>query len=124
MIQASLLALLVIAGHYVVWEILSLSVLLGIINAFDVPARQAMLHEVLYDKADLPNALSLTSATASLAKLLGPALSGIILEKFGAGTCFLLNAASFGGVILSFSVHEITGLHSASSKKEGNTGAY
>jgi MFS family permease len=101
MIQASLLALLVITGHYVVWEILTLSVMLGIINAFDVPARQAMLHEVLYDKADLPNALSLTSAMASLAKLLGPALSGIILEKFGAGICFLLNAASFGGVILS-----------------------
>ncbi len=101
MIQASLLAILVITGHYVIWEILSLSIILGIINAFDVPARQAMIHEVLYDEADLPNALSLTSATASLAKLLGPALSGLILEKFGAGICFLLNAASFGGVMVS-----------------------
>ena len=101
MIQASLLAISVMTGHYVIWEILSLSVILGIINAFDVPARQAMIHDVLYEAADLPNALSLTSAMASLAKLLGPALSGIILEKFGAGICFLLNAASFGGVMVS-----------------------
>lgn len=101
MIQASLLAVLMITGHYVVWEILALSVLLGIINAFDVPARQSMIHEVLYDEADLPNALSLNSAMASLATLLGPALAGIILERFGAGICFLLNAASFGGVMLS-----------------------
>lgn len=101
MIQASLLAILMITGHRVVWEILALSVMLGIINAFDIPARQSMIHEVLYDKADLPNALSLNSAMASLATLLGPALSGIILEKFGAGVCFFINAASFGGVILS-----------------------
>jgi MFS family permease len=49
----------------------------------------------------LPNALSLTTATASLAQLLGPALSGIVLSAFGAGVCFLINAASFGGVIIS-----------------------
>ncbi len=60
-----------------------------------------MIHEVLYEESDLPSALSLTSAMASLAKLLGPALSGIILEAFGAGVCFLLNAASFGGVMVS-----------------------
>ncbi|WP_344977504.1 MFS transporter [Compostibacter hankyongensis] len=101
MVQASLLAVLMISGHYRVWEILTLSAVLGIINAFDVPARQSMIHEVLHDEADLPNALSLNSAMASLARLLGPAASGIILEKFGAGVCFFLNAASFGGVILS-----------------------
>lgn len=100
-IQASLLAVLVITGHYVVWEILGLSVILGIINSFDIPARQAMIHEVLDDATDLPNALSLNSAMASLARLLGPALSGVILAKFGAGVCFSLNAISFGGVILS-----------------------
>ncbi|RKR84639.1 transmembrane secretion effector [Mucilaginibacter gracilis] len=101
MIQASLLAVLVMTGHFVIWEILVLSMILGVINAFDVPARQAMIHEVLYEETDLPSALSLTSATASLAKLLGPALSGIVLEKFGAGVCFLLNAASFGAVMVS-----------------------
>ncbi|WP_158996369.1 MFS transporter [Mucilaginibacter sp. L196] len=101
MIQAILLAALVITGHTIVWAILVLSVILGIINAFDVPARQALVHDVVADQADLPNALSLTTATASLAQLLGPALAGIVLSAFGAGVCFLLNAASFGAVIIS-----------------------
>ncbi|MCL1934408.1 MAG: MFS transporter [Candidatus Azobacteroides sp.] len=101
MIQAVLLAVLILLHRYVVWEILALSVILGIINAFDVPARQAMIHDVLHDEADLPSALSLSSSTASLARLVGPALSGIILEKFGAGICFLINAVSFGGIIVS-----------------------
>jgi MFS family permease len=101
MIQSVMLAILVITGHTIVWAILTLSVILGIINAFDVPARQALVHEVVADQADLPNALSLTTATASLAQLLGPALSGIVLNAFGAGVCFLINSASFGGVIIS-----------------------
>src|ERR1700744_1207927 len=101
MVQSVLLAVLVYTGHMVVWEILALSVLLGIINAFDVPARQALVHEVVADPADLPNALSLTTATASLAQLLGPVSSGLVLNEFGAAVCFLLNAASFGGVMIS-----------------------
>ncbi|MHB8207186.1 MFS transporter [Mucilaginibacter sp.] len=101
MVQAVLLAVLVITGHTIIWAILLLSVLLGIINAFDVPARQALIHDVVASPDDLPNALSLSTATASMAQLLGPALSGIVLSAFGAGVCFLLNAASFGGVILS-----------------------
>jgi MFS family permease len=101
MIQAVVLALLVITGHTIIWVIIVLSIILGIINAFDVPARQALVNEVVADKADLPNALALTTATANLAQLLGPALSGIVLNVFGAGVCFLINAASFGGVMLS-----------------------
>ena len=118
MIQASLLAVLIITGHYVVWEILTLSVILGIINAFDVPARQSMIHEVLYDDTDLPNALSLNSAMASLASLLGPALSGIILEQFGAGICFLLNAVSFGGVMLSLTFMKLPAYKPSATKKK------
>ncbi|HEY4328001.1 MAG TPA: MFS transporter [Mucilaginibacter sp.] len=101
MIQSVILAVLILTGHEAVWAILALSVLLGIINAFDVPARQSLIHEVVADEADLPNALSLTAATASLAQLLGPALSGIVLSAFGAAVCFFINAASFGGVIIS-----------------------
>jgi MFS family permease len=101
MIQSVLLAILALSGHNVVWAILVLSALLGVINAFDVPARQALINDVVADKADLPNALSLSTATASLAQLLGPALSGIVISAFGAATCFLINAASFGGVMLS-----------------------
>jgi len=101
MIQATLLAALVVSGHMVVWAILALSVVLGIINAFDIPARQSLIHQVIADEADLPNALSLTTAMASLAQLLGPALAGIVLSAFGASVCFLLNAVSFGAVIVS-----------------------
>ncbi|WP_183558654.1 MFS transporter [Mucilaginibacter sp. SP1R1] len=101
MLQAVLLAVLVITGHAAVWAILLLSVILGIINAFDVPARQALINDVVASPNDLPNAVSLSTATASLAQLLGPALSGIVLSAFGAGVCFLLNAASFGAVIIS-----------------------
>lgn len=100
-IQAVLLALLVTTGYAAVWSILTLSIFLGIINAFDVPARQSLIHDVVSDPGDLPNALSLTTAMASLAQLLGPALSGIVLNAWGAGVCFLINAASFGGVMLS-----------------------
>ncbi len=101
MIQAVLLAILILTNHYVIWEILTLSVILGIINAFDVPARQPLIHELVHDKEDLPNALALNSSMVNLARLIGPALSGIVLVQFGAGICFLLNAISFLAVIVS-----------------------
>jgi MFS family permease len=101
MVQSVLLALLVLTGHTIIWAILVLSVILGVINAFDLPARQSLIHDVVADPEDLPNALSLTTATASLAQLLAPALSGIVLSVWGAATCFFINAASFGGVIVS-----------------------
>ncbi len=100
-IQSVLMALMVLSGHTTVWAILTLSVILGIINAFDVPARQALVHEVVDDPADLPNAIALTTAMASLAGLLGPVLSGIVLSTMGAAVCFFLNAANFGAVMLS-----------------------
>jgi MFS family permease len=99
MIQASILAILILMGHYAVWEILSLSVLLGVINAFDVPARQSLVYEMIEDKKDLPNALALNSSMVNLSRLIGPAIAGFVLEKFGDGTCFLLNAFSFLAVI-------------------------
>jgi MFS family permease len=121
MVQAVLLAVMVFNGHTVVWAILLLSVILGIINAFDVPARQALVHEVVADPADLPNALSLTTAMASLAQLLGPALSGIVLNAFGAAVCFLINAASFGGVIISLLLMKLTAHQPKGSAKKIST---
>jgi MFS family permease len=99
MIQATLLAVLIFMKHYAVWEILSLSVLLGIINAFDVPARQSLVYEMVEDKNDLPNALALNSSMVNLSRLIGPAIAGIVLESLGDGVCFLLNAVSFLAVI-------------------------
>jgi MFS family permease len=99
MVQALLLATLILFKHYAVWEILSLSVVLGIINAFDVPARQSLVYEMVEDKSDLPNALALNSSMVNLSRLIGPAIAGIILESLGDGVCFLLNALSFIAVI-------------------------
>ncbi len=99
MVQAGLLAFFVLTGHYNIVVIFSLSALLGLINAFDMPARQPMVHQLVSDKSELPNALALNSAMVNFARLAGPALAGILLEKAGAGVCFLLNTVSFVAVI-------------------------
>ena len=101
LIQAILLAILILLKHYDVWEILGLSVVLGVINAFDVPARQALVYEMVDNKDDLPNALALNSSMVNLSRIIGPAIAGIVLESVGDGTCFLLNALSFVAVIAS-----------------------
>ena len=101
MLQASLLAVLIFFKHYTIGEVLSLSVVLGIINAFDVPARQSLVYEMVDDKKYLPNALALNSTMVNLSRLIGPAIAGIIIEKFGEEICFGLNAFSFLAVIIS-----------------------
>jgi MFS family permease len=104
LIQSILLAALVLLGHYHVWkinvwEILALGGILGCINAFDVPARQALVYEMIDDKENLPNALALNSSMVNLARLIGPAIAGIVLQKLGEGVCFALNSVSFLAVI-------------------------
>jgi MFS family permease len=99
MIQATLLTALIFYKHYEVWEILALSVLLGVINAFDVPARQSLVYEMIEDKKDLPNALALNSSMVNLSRLIGPAIAGFVLETMGDDVCFALNAVSFIAVI-------------------------
>jgi MFS family permease len=101
MLQATLLTIITLTNHYTVWELLTLSAILGMINAFDSPARQPLVHEMINDKADLPNALALNSSLVNFARIVGPALAGIVLQKFGAGICFLINALSFLAVIIS-----------------------
>jgi MFS family permease len=101
MIQAVLITLLVLSKHYSVWEILALSAVLGTINAFDVPARQSLVNELIEDKKYLGNALALNSSMVNLSRLIGPAIAGFILEKFGDVFCFGLNAISFIAVISS-----------------------
>jgi MFS family permease len=101
LIQALILALLIFDGNYEVWQILALSILLGIINAFDVPARQALIYDIVGNKEHLPNAIALNSTMVNVARLIGPAISGIVLERLGAELCFLTNAFSFVVVIIS-----------------------
>jgi MFS family permease len=99
MVQAILLTALIFTKHYAIWEIIALSVMLGIINAFDVPARQSLVYEMVEDKADLPNALALNSSMVNLSRLIGPGIAGLIIEYWGNDICFGLNALSFIAVI-------------------------
>ncbi|OWP63142.1 MFS transporter [Hymenobacter amundsenii] len=99
LVQAALLALTVYLQQDAVWAIIGLSAVLGMINGFDVPARQALVYGLVEDKADVPNAVALNSSMVNLAKLLGPAIAGFALERLGAAACFGLNAVSFVAVI-------------------------
>jgi MFS family permease len=98
-VQAFILALLVYHGNYALWQVLLLTVILGAINAFDVPARQALVYDMVNQKEHLPNAIALNSSMVNTARLIGPALSGVVLDAFGAEVCFLSNAFSFVAVI-------------------------
>ncbi len=100
MAQAALLALAVFRNQQdAVWAIISLSAVLGVINAFDVPARQSLVYELVDDKQDVPNAVAFNSTMLNLSKLLGPAVAGFAIERLGAAACFGLNALSFVAVI-------------------------
>src|SRR6202012_374553 len=101
MVQALLLTALIFFKHYSVWEVLTLSVMLGIVNAFDVPARQSLVYDMVDDKKDLPNALALNSSMVNLSRLIGPGIAGLAIEKLGDTVCFGLNALSFLAVIIS-----------------------
>ena len=101
LLQALALAFLVYQGSYELWHILLLTAVLGSINAFDVPARQALVYEMVDQKEDLPNAIALNSSMVNVARLAGPALAGVVLEGFGVEICFLANAFSFMAVIVS-----------------------
>ncbi|PZX65660.1 MFS transporter [Hydrotalea sandarakina] len=101
MVQAGILAALVITGTHTVITIIILSIMLGIINAFDTPARQSFMILMVEKKADLPNAIALNSSMVTLARLAGPAVAGILLSSFGEGVCFFMNFLSFIAVIVS-----------------------
>jgi MFS family permease len=98
-LQAVLLTVFTFSGNYNIPLILSLSVFLGIVNAYDVPVRQSMINEIVENKDDLANAIALNSSLNTLARLIGPALSCVVLAKYGADYCFLSNAISFIAVI-------------------------
>jgi MFS family permease len=98
MILAAALALLTLGGWVRVWQIIVLSVLLGVVNAFDIPARQSFIVEMV-GKEDLMNAIALNSSMFNGARVVGPAVAGILVASIGEGWCFLLNAVSYLAVI-------------------------
>ena len=100
-IQALILALLVLTDNIEVWHIIALGVVLGCINAFDMPSRQSLLVDMIERREDLSNAIALNSTMVNGARLIGPTVAGIVIAAVGEGTCFMLNAGSFLAVIIA-----------------------
>jgi MFS family permease len=98
--QALILAALTLLGLIQPWHIILLGAALGVVYAFDMPARQALVHQ-LVDPDDLANAVALNSSMINAARIVGPALAGLVVAKFGEGVCFIINAASYIATILA-----------------------
>jgi len=99
-VQALVLGVLTMTGAVTVWEIGVLAALLGLNNAFENPARQAFILEMVGTE-DLRNAVTLNSVLVNVARVIGPAVAGLLIASVGEGVCFLVNAASFAAVVAS-----------------------
>lgn len=99
MAQALLLAFLIFTGNTGVPLLMTLSLFLGIVSAFDIPARQSFLSEMVDKKEDLGNAIALHAAVFNGARLVGPVLAGLLIALGGEALCFFLNGASYVAVI-------------------------
>ena len=100
-VQSLALAALTLTHVITLWEVIALSALQGLINAFDMPGRQSFLVQMVEDRNDLSNAIAINSSMANGARLVGPALAGLIIAAFGEGWCFLIDGLSYFAVIAS-----------------------
>jgi MFS family permease len=101
MLQSLTLAVLTLTHHINIAEVLALSVLQGVVNAFDMPARQSFMLEMVEEQADLSNAIAINSSMVNLARLVGPALAGILIAATNEGWCFAIDGVSYIAVIIS-----------------------
>jgi len=108
MIQSLLLAALALAGTITIWQIVALMLLQGVVNALDMPARQAFVVEMVDRREDLPNAIALNSSMVNAARLLGPSIAGLIIAAVGEGYCFLIDGISYMAVIASLAAMSVT----------------
>ena len=99
-LQSLALAALTIAKVINIQEIIALSVMQGLINAFDMPGRQAFLIQMVEDKQDLGNAIALNSSMVNIARLIGPAIAGLVIAAFGEGYCFAIEASAISPSLL------------------------
>ena len=101
LLQSVALAVLALTDRITVPQILALAAFQGLVNAFDTPARQAMVVELIDDRADLANAIALNSTMVNGARLVGPSIAGALIAGFGEGWCFAVDAVSYLAVIAS-----------------------
>ena len=108
LLQSLALAILALTGLITIWHVILLSVFQGLINAFDMPARQAFVVEMVEKREDLANAIALNSSMVNAARLLGPSLGGVIIAAVGEGWCFMIDAVSYLAVIASLLAMKLT----------------
>ena len=109
MVQSLALAALTFSGHITIRWILCLSVLQGIVNAFDMPGRQAFMVQMIDDRADLGNAIAINSSMVNVARLIGPSLAGMLIAVTSEGWCFLVDGISYIAVIVSLLMMRLKG---------------
>jgi MFS family permease len=100
-VQSFAMAALTLAHVITLWEIIALAALQGLVNAFDMPGRQSFLVQMVEDRNDLTNAIAINSSMANGARLIGPAIAGLVIAAVGEGWCFLLDGFSYFAVIAS-----------------------
>jgi MFS family permease len=101
MLQSAALAVLALTGVINIWHVLALSAFQGVINAFDMPGRQAFVVEMVDKREDLGNAIALNSSMVNAARLLGPSIGGVLIAAVGEGWCFFWDAVSYLAVLAS-----------------------
>ncbi|HVU01513.1 MAG TPA: MFS transporter [Polyangiaceae bacterium] len=117
MLQSAALAALSLSGRIDVPSVIFLSAFQGVINAFDVPARQSFVVQMVDDRADLPNAIALNSSMVNAARLLGPSIGGILISLVGEGSCFAIDAVSYLAVLASLLAMRVEKVPRAASGK-------
>jgi len=118
MLQSFALAWLALSGVITISEIIWLALAQGMINAFDMPARQAFLIQMVENRDDLGNAIALNSSMVNAARLVGPALAGGIVAGVGEGYCFLIDGISYIAVILSLQSMIVAPLQTRNKRRE------
>ena len=114
-LQSIALAILTLMGIITIGEILALAAFQGLIDAFDMPARQSFVVKMVPTKQDLGNAIALNSSTVNIARLLGPPAAAVVIARFGEGWCFVIDGASYLAVIASLLMMRIDYIRSATA---------
>ncbi len=110
-VQSLAMAALTLAHAITLWEIIALAAMQGLINSFDMPGRQSFLVQMVEDRNDLSNAIAINASMANGARLVGPALAGLVIAAVGEGWCFLIDGVSYFAVIASLLLMRIKPLN-------------